>query len=130
MIIMRFIFELFISMIITTLFQDQINQMILQFKRLLFRLFHRKKVKTNSDTRGFILGKRETSVVIVDGDGESVFENQNLVLHIQESIPFDLPEAVSEFRRQTVQELERRKNQGEHIPWNGNVLYCTDFYAR
>ena len=122
MIILRFLFELLISMIITTLLQDQINQMILQFKRLMFRLFHRKKVKTSEDAQCFILGKRETNVMIIDGDGESTFENQNLVIHIQDALPYELPQEVSAFRQQTVSELERRKKEGQTVPWNGNVL--------
>ncbi len=120
-----FWFELlmiFVGMIISTIFQDAINQAYMKIRKLIFRLIYRRNRTGLSKAQNFIIGNRETSVVVVDGDGYAPFENQNLNVHIVEKAPFDVPEEIAAFRASTVAALEEKKARGETIPWNGSTL--------
>jgi hypothetical protein len=116
------IFMIFLGMILSTIFQDPLNKLYLNFRRTIFRLFNRMKKEMLHQTKTFVIGKRVTNVVIIDGDGYNTFQNKNLQVHISNELPYDLPQDILEYRRKIVAELEERKNRGEVVPWNGNVL--------
>ena len=59
---------------------------------------------------------------MIDGDGHSAFENKDLTTHVCETLPYELPQEVVDFRKSTMSDLELRKSRGEAIPWNGDTL--------
>lgn len=116
------ILMIFIGMVISTLFQDSINQAYAKLRKFIFKIFLSKKNRIPGETQSFIAGERITNVVVIDGDGSSSIENKNLTIHVQENLPFALPSEVSNHCQKTVAELEERKRRGEIVPWNGSTL--------
>lgn len=70
----------------------------------------------------FTLDKRETSVVVIDGDGEDRINSENIRVHITESISPPWPEEVEQYYVKTESEMRRKDERGEKVPWNGPVF--------
>ena len=113
---------IFVGMVISTIFQDSLNQLYSRLRKFVFRLFYRKKGNALFQNRTFVIAGRPTNVVVIDGDGYRTFENENLHVHVSENLPCALPKEVVAFREKTVTELEERKQRGESVPWNGKTL--------
>lgn len=109
-------------MIISIIFQEPLNQLYLKIRRALFKSLHKNKKTAISKAQTFIIGERVTTVVVIDGDGYVDFKNKNIVFHVCELLPYALPDEISQYYENTVADLDKRKERGEVVPWNGSTL--------
>lgn len=116
------ILMIFIGMIISTIFQDTFDRIYMKIRKTFFRIFMKKRKATLSQSQAFIIGKHTSSVVIIDGDGYTAFDNNNLITHVVDTYTHDLPEEIVDFRKSTVTKIEEQKSRGEAVPWNGETL--------
>jgi hypothetical protein len=75
------------------------------------------------------LGSRTTSVYLVEGDGESVFEPGQITIHLRDT-PAQIPEVVDAARKSMARKLNGRAAlRGSTVaPWNGKTLAALSSY--
>ncbi len=109
-----FLYEIlwiFVGMVVNTIFQAPISKVYSKFREVVSRVFPEKGEK-NIGERAFIIGKRVTNAVIIEGDGYSSFKD--IRAHIQEELPDVLPQEILDYRKKSVEKLEERNASTWH----------------
>lgn len=91
-------------------------------KIYIFRKILAKKRTRFAEAKTFIIGNRTTSVIVIDGDGQTEFNDKNINIFATECCPFEIPEEVQECYKNTVLQLKKMKEEGKNVPWNGSTL--------
>ena len=115
-----------LGLIVGVILQDPITRLYRNIKKWFRKVFYRLKPNKENMTDGcFILGSRNTSVYVLDGDGYRAFLPQNIEIDIVDGNKDygEYAEEVNYFYRLTVEDLEtRRKNGEDALPWDGATL--------
>ncbi len=64
----------------------------------------------------------KTNAIIIDGNGIKEIADQNIKVHVIESLPYELSEEMVSLVNTTTANLSRHQNNGETVPWDGKVL--------
>lgn len=76
--------------------------------------------------RYFAFGKIQTTEIILDGDGTSVYLPHHIYSHYI-PVPLELPEEIQARKEQIAQEQEKRKAEGDSYQWNGERYNLVKF---
>jgi len=68
----------------------------------------------------FRLGPVQTSLLILEGDGQQVIDEQSVRVLVDRSV-VTLPDDIESLRREVQGEQERRRAEGLHAHWNGPI---------
>jgi hypothetical protein len=111
-----------IGLVLTVFLEDYLKARARRLGSLTRRLRVRGRLPEAGDR--FQLGPLHTPMVIVEGDGEQVINEQSVRLVI-DPVPVELPAELAVWRAEIEAEQERRQAAGEQFFWNGlNYAVC------
>jgi hypothetical protein len=115
------------GLLVTVLFEEYL---VTQRKRVTRRVAG--KAKALRGTRSpaapelFSLGPLRTSVLIVEGDGQQVINEQAITIHVDPT-GVSLPAELQDWREEFLQEQQRLADAGENFFWNGPCYAVSGF---
>lgn len=113
-----------IGLIVAVLFEDLLKKMRDNALGQLRRLMAKGTLPVTNEE--FRLGELQTSLIIVEGDGENVINEQAMRI-IVESTNVALPEELDLWRQEVEHEQAVRKNTGRDFHWNGTTYAVSGF---
>lgn len=114
-----------IGLIFAVLFEDPLRKMRDNALGRLRRLTTRGAALPRTQEE-FRLGDLQTSLIIVEGDGENVI-NEQAVRVIVEAADVELPDELGQWRQEVEHEQAARRDAGEDFHWNGPSYAVSGF---
>ena len=105
-----------LGLLFTVLFEDGLRRMRTAASTRLRRL--RARGRLPNPTAEFRLGPLQTSVLIVEGDGQQVIDEQAVRVIVDPAM-VNLPDDVAQLRRDIDEQQSQRRRAGLHAHWNG-----------
>jgi hypothetical protein len=122
----EFVAGIVAGVIASALFEDPVRALWGRFSKRVKTYFYRPKLTvTQPDT--FSLGKRRTSWVIIDGDGEMEYTPSTIICRV-ENKPVSLPPEIAQQYKKIEQRENDKREKGLSSQWNG-PLYALSRYA-
>ena len=121
----------FVGMIIGVIFQPPLQKILSTVWRALQKNYYtHRKDKDIAVGSEFSFGKKQTCVIIIDGDGREEYRSGNIRADIRSTLQIDseYKDTCSYFIERTNNEMNRKKAAGEPVPWNGKTLSLQDYY--
>lgn len=85
--------------------------------------FYIRKTPAVFRNMAFSLGPYEVPYIILEGNGESVYTPENIVIHYDESNRFELPSELEAIKRKVAAEEQAKKDAGKEANWNGPITF-------
>lgn len=106
-----------LGLVFTVLFEDGLRRMQASASSRLRRLRARRGTLP-APTTEFRLGPLQTSVLIVEGDGQQVIDEQAVRVIVDPAM-VTLPDDVAQLRQDIAEQQRQRRRAGLHAHWNG-----------
>lgn len=105
-----------LGLVFTVLFEDALRQARTSVSSRIRRL--RARGNLPNPATEFRLGPLQTSVLIVEGDGEQVIDEQAVRVLVDPAM-VTLPDDIAQLRRDIAEQQDQRRRAGLHAHWNG-----------
>ncbi|MFD6651379.1 hypothetical protein [Micromonospora sp. B006] len=111
------------GLVFGVLFEDPLKKLLRNGVRRLSRMISGPAEPPDLD-REFRLGPLHTRCLILEGDGERIFEQERVRVFVN-PVDVQLPDEMMRWRTEIADEQERRSSAGEESAWNGS-MYAVD----
>ncbi|WP_202918991.1 hypothetical protein [Saccharothrix deserti] len=114
------------GLVLTVFFEDYLKDRRSRVGRRVRRMVARGGLPEQQEE--FRIGPLKCPMVVVEGDGEQVINEQSVRV-VVDPAPVVLPDEMAAWRDEVAAEQERRRDAGEHSFWNGPNYAVTSFTA-